>query len=173
MTFLDPGNTARVFEDQKIAYICRGGPNDPVLAGLWAPNVGLVLPPVQGYYPSVTRNFYVATGLLIGTLPQNAYIVGVQVYVFTPFNASGSNTLLAGTVAAGTAQSSLPATFNNLIAFGDINAGVIGNTVSGRGLGPQLCLNADQDLYIQYQQTGTPATRGSAAILITYSGRLG
>jgi hypothetical protein len=74
---------------------------------------------------------------------------------------------------SGTAQSLLPATFNNLIASGDINAGVVGNTVSGRGLGPELCLNADQDLYIQYQQTGTPATQGSAAILITYSGRLG
>jgi hypothetical protein len=173
MTFLDPGNTARVFEEQKIAYICRGGPNDPELPNLWTPGMGLVASEIQGQYLAIPRFFFISTGLLVGTLPAGAYINSVQVAVLTAFNAGGNNTLLCGTVNAGTPQASLPGTFNNLIASDDINATLTGTTVSGRGLGPQLCMTNDQDVYIQYTQTGAPATRGSAAILITYSGRLG
>lgn len=166
------GDKARLLPLHALGYIYRGGPNDADAVNCWNYNSSLILPPVPGS-PFNQRIFSISAGILVGTIPQGAWIENVEVYVLTPFNAGSSNNLMCGTVQSGTLQANLPATFQNLVAIGDVNSGVVGNTVSGRNLGPSLCLTSDQDVYIQYQQTGTPATQGSALLLITFAGMMG
>lgn len=172
------GDKARLYEHQVSHYIARGGPNDTdIIPNIWAYNATVQYPPIPGSVspPSLPtyRTFNIATGILVGTLPQGAYITDVHVYVLTAFNATGNNNLLVGTVNAGTAQASLPGTLNNLVAAGDVNALAVGNTFVTRGFGPAICLNADQDLYIQYTQTGTAATQGNAMLVVKFTGLLG
>lgn len=162
------GNSARFYPASQMGAICRGGPNDEP-PNVWSWNGTLALGPIQAVPGPSQRAFSIATGILVGTLPKGAWIESVEVSVLTPFNAGGNNTLLCGTVNADTPQASLPATFNNLVASGDVNATVVGNTVCGRNLGPGLALSADQDVYIQFQQTGAPATQGNAMLVITFA----
>lgn len=183
MTTNVAGDSARQFPWQMTHYIVRGGPNDPVLPsgggsnGIFGFNSTLILPPVPGTQtpPAVPapRNMSIATGILIGTIPIGAWIVKVQVAILTVFNAGTTNVLTVGTVAANTAYASLPGTLNNLVKSGDVNAGATGTTDVTTGIGPIIAQTADQDVYVQYTQTGTAATTGIASILIEFTGLQG
>lgn len=93
----------------------------------------------------------IGTGVIMGTLPAGARILGQHVVCAVAFNAGTTNALNVGTAAGGTqlftdaatAGQRAPATTN-------------------------LAFAADQDVYVQYAQTGTAATAGQADVVITY-----
>jgi hypothetical protein len=93
-------------------------------------------------------------------IPQGAFITGVWVEIVTPFN-GGTNVLTVG--------SNSPA-FNNIVASGDVNAGVVGVTPVARALGRGVTALADQQVFATYTQTGAAATAGQAIVVIQYEG---
>lgn len=94
----------------------------------------------------------IGAGALLGTLPAGAMIVGQHVRVSTAFNAGTTNALNVGTTAGGTQLFTDAAT-----------AGARVPTIAN------LSFAADQDIFVQYAQTGTAATAGVADIVIQYA----
>ena len=99
----------------------------------------------------------IATGVLMGTLPNGAQIVDIAVNVVTAFNAGTTNNLLLGTAAGG----------NQIATTGDTAAGAAG--FKRATTGGALSLAADTDVYATYTQTGTVASAGKANIIIAYA----
>lgn len=104
-----------------------------------------------------------AQEVLANSLPAGAFITGVNVSVLVAFNAGTTNVLTVG-------QNS--ATFNDIVASGDVNLAVVANTAVARGVGLAALLNSlvDKPVNAKYAQTGTPATQGQAVICITFEG---
>lgn len=94
----------------------------------------------------------IGTGVVMGTLPAGAMIVSQNVRVSTAFNAVTTNALNVGTAAGGTQLFTDAAT-----------AGARVPTIAN------LSFASDQDIYVQYAQTGTAATAGVADIVIGYA----
>lgn len=114
-------------------------------------------------YYRLTINFNdqnIGSGQFFGALPANAYILSIDAYVTTAFNAGTSNT-----VTIGTTKSSA----NEIVASG-ITAGTIGHyaLTSAAGLGLAVTNGVSPTLYAKYAQTGTAATAGSVTIVIAY-----
>jgi hypothetical protein len=108
----------------------------------------------QTHYIRAKVNFNdanVGTGNVIGTLPNGAIITSVVVQVTTAFNAGTTNALNIGTAAGGTQVGTDAAT-----------AGTRSPTL------PNLNITADQDIFVQYAQTGTAATAGVANVIVSY-----
>ena len=104
----------------------------------------------------------IAAGLAFDNyLPQNAFIENVLVEIVTVFNAGTTNVLTVGTVGA---------TYNNIVAAGDVNEAATGIYQATRGFGRSLTASADVLPYAQYTQTGTAGTTGQAIIVIFYEG---
>ncbi len=93
----------------------------------------------------------IGTGTLVGTLPAGSMIVSQNVRVSTAFNAGTTNALNVGTTAGGTQLFTDAAT-----------AGARTPTIAN------LSFAADQDIFVQYAQTGTAASAGVADIVIGY-----
>lgn len=94
----------------------------------------------------------ISTGVVMGTLPAGAMIVSQNVRVNTAFNAATTNALNVGTAAGGTQL------------FTDVaTAGARVPTIAN------LSFASDQDIYVQYAQTGTAATAGQADIVIGFA----
>lgn len=94
----------------------------------------------------------IGTGVIMGTLPAGAMILSIAVRVNTAFNAGTTNALNVGTAAGGTQIGTDAAT-----------AGARFPTV------PNISFANDQDIYVQYAQTGTAASAGQADIIIAYA----
>ena len=90
----------------------------------------------------------IAAGVLVGTLPAGAMLVGLDVRVNTAFNAATTNALNSGTTANGTQIFTDAAT-----------AGHRRPTI------PNLSFAVDTDFYVSYAQTGTAATAGQADVV--------
>lgn len=109
----------------------------------------------QTHYIRATVNYNdagIGSGVVIGTLPKGAVIVGTTVYCKTAFNAGTTNALQVGTAASGTQVTNDAA------------------TAGARNTVPALDLSAgDQDIFATYAQTGTAATAGQATIVIQYA----
>lgn len=95
------------------------------------------------------------------SLPGGAFIISVQAYVVTAFNAGTTNPITVGTNST---------TFNNFFASGDITPGTPGYYTNARGLGTLAADAADIALFGTYIPTGTAATTGQVVIVITYEG---
>jgi hypothetical protein len=95
------------------------------------------------------------------SLPANAFIISVQVYVVTAFNAGTTNPITIGTNST---------TYNNISASGTITSGTPGMYTPTIGLGPVLANGAEVAVFGTYIPTGTAATTGQAIIVITYEG---
>jgi hypothetical protein len=95
------------------------------------------------------------------SIPLGAFIISVQAYVVTAFNAGSTNPLTVGTNST---------TFNNLLASGDVTPGTTGFYVNARGLGSGIAASADQPVFATYVPTGTAATAGQVIFVITYEG---
>jgi len=104
----------------------------------------------------------IATGVAFENyLPQSAFITDVKVEVVTAFNAATTNVLTVGTVGAA---------YNNIVAAGDLNPGVIGVYEATRSYGRSLA-NAGAVLPVaKYTQTGAAATAGQAIVCISFEG---
>lgn len=113
----------------------------------------------------LTMNFNdtnVSTGeLFANSLPQGAFILDVDVEVVIAFNAGTTNVLTVGTNTA---------SFNNLVASGDVNPAATGETRVSRGRGRSITNAGDTSVYATYTQTGTSATTGQAIVVVTFEG---
>ena len=127
-------------------------------------------------YASVTVNFNdprISSGVWFDTLPASAYILSIDAYVTTAFNAGTTNLLSIGATATGT----------DFVATTGANASVtlastgVQHLSSAAGLGLaatantslQTALGSGVPLYIRYQQTGTAATAGVVTVVIEYT----
>lgn len=95
------------------------------------------------------------------SLPMGARIIDVMVEIVTAFNAGTTNPITVGTNSA---------TYNNIVASGDITPGVAGVSMVMRGQGRSLTAAAEVPVFATYVPTGTAATTGVAVITITYDG---
>lgn len=123
------GDSARQFPWQVTHYIMRGGQNDPVSPATGGPPVSTggilsfnstqVLPPIPGAQPAVQRvqtinsttgattNNTITTnngGVLIGTIPQGAWIISMQVAILTAFSGGTNDTIGIAYSVAGAAS---------------------------------------------------------------------
>jgi hypothetical protein len=99
----------------------------------------------------------IATGIAFqNSLPAGANIMGVLVDIVAAFD--GGSVLTIGTVAA---------TYNNIVAAGDVDETTIAATLVPRGLGRGLTAAADIAPF--YMVTGG-LTKGSAVVTIMYEG---
>lgn len=125
----------------------------------------------QVCYARVTVNFNdprIASGVWYATLPKNAYILQIDAYVTTAFNAATTNVITLGVTAASA---------NEILASG-ITAGTPGiyhlTAAAGLGLavtavaGNQTALNGSVPVFVKYAQTGTAATTGQVTIVLTF-----
>lgn len=135
-----------------------------------ATNTNVVFPPVRRdarQVPNTIKrllNFNdpdIAKFSFNNSLPQGAFIIAVQAYVITAFNAGSTNPLTVGTNST---------TFNNLLAAGDVTPGTPGFYVNARGLGLLVTNAADVPIFGTYIPTGTAGTTGQAVFMITYEG---
>lgn len=102
----------------------------------------------------------VASAIQIGTLPQNAFILDVDVDIETAFNAATTNVLTLGTTAANA---------NEIVAAADVSESGAVDTNVGRARGSSLTRAGDVGIWAKFTQTGTAATTGKAHIIITYA----
>lgn len=122
-------------------------------------------------YNRVTINFgdpRISSGVWYATLPKNAYILAIDAYVSTAFNATSTNVITLGATT----------TANEIVASG-ITAGSIGvyHLTSAAGLGTaitsnatyQTAINGSVPIYAKYAQTGTAATAGVVTIVVTFA----
>lgn len=93
----------------------------------------------------------ISAGVLFGTLPAGAMLVGNFVRVNTAFNAGTTNALNVGTTAGGTQI------FTDAATAGARSPAI-----------PNLSFAADTDLFVAYAQTGAAATAGQADIVIEF-----
>lgn len=102
----------------------------------------------------------IASGQAFGALPAGAYVLSIDAYVTTAFNAGTTNV-----VTLGTSKSSA----NEVVASG-ITAGTAGvyHLTSAAGLGLAVTNGVSPTLYAKYAQTGNAATAGSVTIVIAY-----
>jgi hypothetical protein len=204
------GDSARLFPWQMQAYIVRGGPNDPVLpatggppvtgGGVFSWNSAITFPPIPGVQPPLNRSMTIQTtgagnigGILIGTIPQGAWITGLQLFVYTAFT-GGTPFIGVMGVPANTAY---PPTFSttNIGAptltatsgiigqvsgaatglFGSPAGNGIGALTGNTGFGPTIAQAGDVDLYAYISGSANAgsagaAVAGSAAIWVSFSG---
>lgn len=122
-------------------------------------------------YYRITVNYNdkdINVGQQFGTLPANAYILSIDAYVNTAFNAGSTNAVTIGTTSANA---------NEIVSTGingttSIAVGVL-HLTSAAGLGTAVSmggtwLGTPMPLFVKYAQTGTAATAGSVVIVIAY-----
>jgi hypothetical protein len=95
------------------------------------------------------------------SLPQGAFIMSVQAFVVTAFNAATTNVITIGTNST---------TFNNISAAGTIVPGTPGMYTPVIGLGPNLAAAADTPVFGTYTFTGAAPTAGQVVIVIEFEG---
>lgn len=102
----------------------------------------------------------IGAGQFFGALPAGAYILGIDAYVTTGFNAGTTNVITLGTTKSSA---------NEIVASG-ITAGTPGvyHLTSAAGLGLAVTASSQITMYAKYAQTGTAATAGSVTIVISY-----
>lgn len=93
------------------------------------------------------------------SLPAGAFVTSAQCYIDTAFNAGTTNPLTLGVSQASA---------NELLASGDITAGMIGIYTNTRGVGDALAASANVELYAKYVPTGTAATAGKATFVVQF-----
>jgi len=93
----------------------------------------------------------------LGLIPKGAGVIGAIVAVTEIFNAAATNVLVVGTAAD----------IDQLVEAGDVNEAAVGTTlVCHRG---GVVLDADTEYFVQFTQTGAPATTGRAGVALLYA----
>lgn len=101
------------------------------------------------------------------TVPNNAYILTMDAYVVTAFNAGTTNVVTIGSTATSA---------NEMSAAGTIAPATLGvqHLTTAAGLGLAVTSNTTYQtsngvpLYARYTQTGTAATAGQVVVIIAY-----
>ena len=110
----------------------------------------------------------IASGVWYATLPKNAYILGVDAYVSTAFNAGSTNVITLGATTTATEIVASGITAGTPGVYHLTSAAGLGLAVTGSGT-YQTQANGATPVYVKYAQTGTVATAGQVTIVITYS----
>lgn len=97
----------------------------------------------------------IASGVVIGAIPNGAVITAVEVLITAAFNAATTNVLTVGT----------DATADLYLAAADVAEGSTGLT---RYIGKAAKLAANTEITVTYTQTGTAATTGAAVVMVEY-----
>jgi hypothetical protein len=123
----------------------------------------------------------ISAGVWFASIPANAYVLSIDAYVSTAFNAASTNLLSIGATKTGTdfvatsganASVTLGSTgITHLTAAAGLATVATGNTslqsgYSSTGTGP---VPAYVPIFARYTQTGTAATAGAVTIVITYA----
>ncbi len=102
----------------------------------------------------------ITTGILRGTLPAGAIIIGTDVMVDTAYNTGSAEIFTIGTNSA---------SWNNIVAAGDVDERTIALTQNIKPTGAALgSLSAATDFYVKLTQSGTAATAGKLWYVIKY-----
>jgi hypothetical protein len=125
-----PANNARQYHTQQTHYLQR--------------TVAYNTPGISG-------------GVLMGTIPAGALILGTYVRVETGFNAATTNVLTVGTLG--------DPGLDNIVTAGDVTEGSAGSV---RIVGPLNRMAADTDVMVSYTQSGAAATAGLAHVVLEY-----
>jgi len=107
-----------------------------------------------------TNGISTAATVQIGTLPLGALVLQTIVRVKAAFNAATTNVIIVGTSTDD----------DEFIESGDVDEATVDTYFSDRSAG--IVMTADTPVYVQYTQTGTAATTGSADVVITYIPRI-
>jgi hypothetical protein len=105
-----------------------------------------------------------AAGILIGTLPQNAFIISQFLEIVQAFNAGTTNPISLGTVAAA---------YNNVMAATDNTPGTPGvysPALAANKYGRGLTQAGDTPIFLKYTPTGGAATTGIAEFCMEFEG---
>lgn len=102
----------------------------------------------------------VANAIQIGTIPQNSFILDVDVEVETAFNAGTTNVLTFGTTSANA---------NEIVNAADVSEAGVADTNIGRARGRSLTASGDVGVWAKFAQTGTAASAGKAHVCVTYA----
>lgn len=95
----------------------------------------------------------------IGTLPKGAVVLGTTVGIKTVFNAATTNVLIVGDGVDD----------DSLVAAGGVDETAVAVTrVAPATLAGNIASAADTDIYVEYTQSGTAATTGSAWVAVEY-----
>jgi len=130
-------------------------------------------------YARVTVNFNdpnIGNGVWFDTVEANVYILSIDAYVTTAFNAGTTNPLTIGATKTGSdflagSGGTSGTTFIPLGSTGIFHL----TTAAGLGLAAtanttlQTALNGAVPMYVRYAQTGTAATTGQVTIVITWA----
>lgn len=111
----------------------------------------------------------IGNGVWAFTLPANAYVISMDAYVTTAFNAATTNVITIGATATG----------SDFAASGTIAPGTTGvqHLTSAAGLGlaatgntaKQTAINGGVPVYFRYTQTGTAATAGVVTVIVMFA----
>jgi hypothetical protein len=133
-------------------------------------------------YIRVTFNYndsQIKNGIWFATLPKNAYILSIDAYVTTAFNAATTNVFTIG--ATKTSANEIMADCGTATACISNNTTTIATGIShlttAAGLGTlitgnstyQTALSSGVPLYAKYTQTGTAASTGVVVFIITFA----
>lgn len=117
----------------------------------------------QVHYIRFTVNYNdtgISSGVVKGTIPADAQIVGILANIQTVFNAATTNVLTLGTTSAAT----------QYVAAGDLDETAAATTqiAPSAAWGSVSRPSVDTDVYVKYAQTGTAATTGKATFVISF-----
>lgn len=112
----------------------------------------------------------IASGVIIGHLPNGAVITDIYALITTAQNAATTNTYSVGTISEvnGVLQAALTAV-TNLVSAGA--AGTVAFLETNAPIAAAL-LATDAALVVSLAQSGTAATAGSVTFVVTYSPNL-
>lgn len=103
----------------------------------------------------------ITTGILRGTFPAGAILLGTDVSVDTAFNGADGDIFTIGTNSA---------SWNNIVAAGDVNEAATGLTQNIKPTGAALgSLAAAADFYVKLVPSSTAATTGNLWYVIKYA----
>ncbi len=113
-----------------------------------------------------TTDIATAQTVVVGHLPEGAFVTDVVVKVVTAFDAGSTNVLVVGT---GSSNNELidAATANKSI---DETSATFQRSTLGSGY---LVGAGGEKVFVQYTQTGTAATAGDAIVAVQYLTRIG
>jgi hypothetical protein len=103
----------------------------------------------------------ISSGVVKGTLPADAQIIGILANIQTVFNAGTTNVLTLGTSSTAT----------QYVAAGDLDEATAATTqiAPSAAWGGISRPSVDTDVYVKYAQTGTAATTGKATFVISFA----
>lgn len=101
----------------------------------------------------------IAAGVVAGTFPAGAMVIGAHARVNVAFNAATTNVVTMGTTPTG----------GEILTSATIVAGTLGYKSANTGTAFSAVFATDTDVYVSFTQSGTAATTGQADLIVVYA----